>query len=274
MSVYVVGDIQGCLKSLKCVLRKVGFNEDRDVLWSVGDVVNRGPKSLKTLRYLYERRDNLVMVLGNHDLHLMAISAGVKKPHHDDTLDKILLARDQKPMIEWLHQQPLIHHQFEHTMVHAGIPPQWSICEAKSYAREVESALKGPDSHIFLKSIYGNLPDHWSEDLRGKKRLRLITNYFTRMRYCTPDGRLDLINKGPIKKNHFTLKTKGFDAWFAHKNRKTKKDRILFGHWAAINGKTNSANAIGLDTGCVWGGHLSLYEIESREKISCKCRKT
>ena len=273
MSIFVVGDIQGCLKSLKCVLRKVAFREDKDVLWSVGDIVNRGPKSLKTLRYLYERRENVVTVLGNHDLHLMAISAGVKKPNRDDTLDKILSARDRKPMIDWLHQQPLLHHQFDHTMVHAGIPPQWSLTEAQSYAGEVESALRGPDSRAFLKGMYGNFPNQWSEDLRGGKRLRLITNYLTRMRYCTQDGKLDLINKGPVKKDYRNSKNEIFDAWFAHKNRKTRKDKILFGHWAAINGKTNSSNTIGLDTGCVWGGALSLYEIESRERISCKCSK-
>ena len=273
MSVYVVGDIQGCLSSLKCVLKKVSFNVDKDILWSVGDIINRGPKSLKTLRFLYDRKDNLVMVLGNHDLHLLAISAGVKKPNRNDTLEKILNAPDRRSMIKWLHQQPLIHSEHDHTMVHAGIPPGWSINEAQMYAREVETVLKGNDATQFLRDMYGNHPNCWSDDLRGTERLRLITNYLTRMRYCAEDGELDLIEKGPPKKRHKVFNSKKFDAWFAHKNRKTLKNKIIFGHWASINGRTNSPYTIGLDTGCVWGGKLSLYELESGLTISCNCNK-
>ena len=274
MSTYVVGDIQGCLSALKCVLKKISFNPDKDVLWSVGDIVNRGPKSFKTLKFLYERRDNVVMVLGNHDLHLLAISAGVRKPNRKDTLKKILNSQDRDSMLDWLRKRPLIHHEHNHTMVHAGIPPGWSIDEAKIFAGEVESALRGRNADNFLQGMYGDYPNSWSNDLKGVERLRLITNYLTRMRYCTEDGELDLIEKGPLKKRQKTIRKRKLDAWFAHKKRKTSKDKIVFGHWASINGQTNSSNAIGLDTGCVWGGKLSLYELESGLTINCDCSKS
>ena len=274
MSTYVVGDIQGCLSALKCVLKKISFNPDKDVLWSVGDIVNRGPKSFKTLKFLYERRDNVVMVLGNHDLHLLAISAGVRKPNRKDTLKKILNSQDRDSMLDWLRKRPLIHHEHNHTMVHAGIPPGWSIDEAKVFAGEVESALRGRNADNFLQGMYGDYPNSWSNDLKGVERLRLITNYLTRMRYCTEDGELDLIEKGPLKKRQKTIRKRKLDAWFAHEKRKTSKDKIVFGHWASINGQTNSSNAIGLDTGCVWGGKLSLYELESGLTISCDCSKS
>ena len=273
MSTYVVGDIQGCLSSLRCVLKKISFNTDKDVLWSVGDIVNRGPKSLKTLKYLYERRDNVVMVLGNHDLHLLAISAGVRKPNRKDTLNKILNSPDRDSMLNWLRRRPLIHNEHNHTMVHAGIPPGWSIDETKIFAGEVESTLQGPDADSFLRGMYGDYPNSWSSNLKGIERLRLITNYLTRMRYCTENGELDLMEKGPLKKSQKTIKKKKLDAWFAHENRKASKDKIVFGHWASINGQTNSSYAIGLDTGCVWGGKLSLYELESGQIISCDCSK-
>ena len=157
MSTYVVGDIQGCLQPLKCLLKNVCFNPDKDVLWSVGDIVNRGPESLESLRFLYRMRDNLIVVLGNHDLHLLAIAAGVRRPSRSDTFDEILNAPDRQELLEWLAQQPLIHHQYNHTLVHAGIPPQWTLTQAIGYAREVEAALRGAHS----KSTIGLLC-HWS----------------------------------------------------------------------------------------------------------------
>lgn len=272
MSTYVVGDIQGCLQPLKCLLRKVDFKPGQDVLWSAGDIVNRGPKCLKTLRFLYKMRDSLVMVLGNHDLHLLAVAAGVRPPNRSDTLDKILAAPDREELLSWLIRQPLIHHEHGHTLVHAGIPPQWSIKKALKLAREVEDVLQSPKCVDFFKQMYGNLPDVWSEDLTGMPRLRVITNYLTRMRYCTADGVLDLESKGsspgPGSPN---LGKQKVSAWFSHPNRKTADDRILFGHWASIEGHTDSPNAIGLDTGCVWGGALSLYELETGRGIQCRC---
>jgi len=274
MATYVVGDIQGCLPALKCLMKQVSFNYDRDTLWSVGDIVNRGPKCLKTLRWFYDRRDNIRMVLGNHDLHLLAIAAGARNPSRSDTLDKILTAADRIQLIEWLHHRPLIHQEHGYTMVHAGIPPQWSVSEAAGYAWEVEQALQGPDCVAFLRDMYGNEPAAWSDDLTGTTRLRVITNYLTRMRYCTRKGKLDLVSKGPSPDSD-ALKAAGIktvSAWFSHPERKSANDKILFGHWASLQGRTDTPNAIGLDTGCVWGGYLSFYELESGTWTRCQCK--
>lgn len=268
MATYVVGDIQGCLQPLKCLLRKVSFNPDKDMLWSVGDIVNRGPRCLKTLRFLHAMRDNLVLVLGNHDLHLLAVAAGVRQPNRSDTLKKILKAPDRETLLTWLLHRPLLHTEQGFTMVHAGIPPQWSVTEAGKRAREVEAVLQSPDCTEFFKHMYGNEPLVWSDDLTGMTRLRVITNYLTRMRFCTKDGVLDLESKGPSP----DLGKTAMSAWFSHPKRKTVKDRILFGHWASIEGQTDHPNAIGLDTGCVWGGTLSLYELETGRRTGCQCR--
>jgi len=269
MSTYVVGDIQGCLKPLKCLLKTVEFNPKKDMLWSVGDIVNRGPKCLKTLRFLYKMRDNLVMVLGNHDLHLLAVAAGVRPPSSSDTLDKILHAPDRDKLLGWLIRQPLLHREHGYTMVHAGIPPQWSVKEAASYSSEVETVLRSSDCVAFFKQMYGNEPAVWSEDLRGMERLRVITNYLTRMRFCTKDGVLDLESKGAEPNPH--LGDKKVSAWFSHPKRKTVDNKILFGHWASIEGHTDSPNAIALDTGCVWGRALSFYELETAQWTRCEC---
>jgi len=273
MSTYVVGDIQGCLQPLKYLLRKVDFNPKKDTLWSVGDLVNRGPKCLATLRFLYEMRDNLVSVLGNHDLHLLAVAAGVRPPGRTDTLDEILSAPDREELLNWLIQRPLLHHEHKHTLVHAGIPPQWTIKQARGYAREVEDVLRSPQCVEFLTAMYGNEPALWSDELTGMTRLRVITNYFTRMRYCTKQGVLDLQSKGisptPDAPN---LDNEKVSAWFSHPKRKTADDKILFGHWASIAGQTDHPNAIGLDTGCVWDGALSFYELEKQQWTRCACR--
>jgi len=268
VSTYAVGDIQGCLQALKCALKRVEFNPDRDVLWSVGDIVNRGPRCLKTLRFLYDMRDNLVLVLGNHDLHLLAVAAGVRAPNRSDTLDKILQAPDKEKLLAWLLHRPLIHREHGFTLVHAGIPPQWSVEDAIDRAREVEQVLQSPDCIEFLKQMYGNEPLLWSDDLTGMTRLRVITNYLTRMRFCTSQGVLDLDSKGPSP----NLGKIAVSAWFSHPRRKTAKERILFGHWASIEGQTDHPNAIGLDTGCVWGGAISLYELETGRWTRCQCK--
>jgi bis(5'-nucleosyl)-tetraphosphatase (symmetrical) len=272
MSTYIVGDIQGCLQPLKCLLRAVQFNSDRDVLWSVGDLVNRGPKSLNVLRFLYKMRENLVVVLGNHDLHLLAVAAGVRQASRSDTLDKILKAPDRDRLLNWLAQQPLIHHEHGYTLVHAGIPPQWSVQEALGYAAEVEAVLRGPDRAQFLGAMYGNEPPQWSDDLTGMTRLRVITNYLTRMRFCTKQGRLDLQSKGSSPTPGAPIvDDEPVSAWYSHKGRKTANDRIVFGHWATIAGRTNHPNAIALDTGCVWNGALSLYHLDSGQLTRCAC---
>lgn len=271
MSTYVVGDIQGCLQPLKCLLRAVEFTPGEDVLWSAGDLVNRGPKCLNTLRYLYKRRDSVVVVLGNHDLHLLAVAAGVRKPSRSDTLDEILAAPDCEELLNWLRHRPLMHHQHGYTLVHAGIPPQWTLPEALGYAREVEEALRGPNCMEFLRAMYGNEPDTWSDDLTGMARLRVITNYLTRMRYCTKHGVLDLVSKGPTP-GESRIGEQKVSAWFSHKTRKTAQDKILFGHWASLAGRTDTPNAIGLDTGCVWDGALSLYHLDTGQWTRCECK--
>ena len=272
MSTYVVGDIQGCLQPLKCLLRAVQFNPANDVLWSVGDIVNRGPKSLDALRFLYRMRENLVVVLGNHDLHLLAVAAGVRQPGRSDTLDKILKAPDREELLHWLAQQPLIHHEHGHTLVHAGIPPQWTVPQAMGYAREVEAVLRSPACATFLGAMYGNEPTLWSDELTGMARLRVITNYLTRMRFCTPTGRLDLQSKGSSPTPGAPgLANESVSAWFSHQERKSCEDRILFGHWATIAGRTAVPSAIALDTGCVWDGALSLYHLESGQWTRCAC---
>jgi len=272
VSTYVVGDLQGCLQPLKCVLDEVGFEPGKDVLWSVGDIVNRGPQSLKTLRFLYTMRDSLVVVLGNHDLHLLAVAAGIRASSRSDTLDEILAAPDRDELLHWLAQQPLIHHQHGHTLVHAGIPPQWTLQQALDYAAEVETVLRSGDLNAFLQAMYGNEPPQWSSELTGMARLRVITNYFTRMRFCTADGWLDLQSKGPTPKPGVRGPGNAKVApWFSHAQRKTAGERILFGHWATLAGQSNNPNAIALDTGCVWGGTLSLYHLDTAQWTRCGC---
>jgi bis(5'-nucleosyl)-tetraphosphatase (symmetrical) len=266
MATYAVGDIQGCLQPLQCLLERVDFNPDRDRLWSVGDIVNRGPSCLQTLRFLYAMRDNLDMVLGNHDLHLLAVAAGARPLGRSDTLHTILEAPDRDRLLDWLRQRPLLHSEQGFTLVHAGIPPQWSVAEARARAREVEAALQGRGCEDFLRDMYGNEPAVWSADLSGTTRLRVITNYFTRMRFCTAKGELDLDNKGAEPTSGQPLA-----AWFSHPNRKTRGDRIIFGHWAALEGKTGEYDVIGLDTGCVWDGALSMYCLETGQWYRCRC---
>ena len=274
MATWVVGDIQGCKKPLKQLLETVDFSWDRDVLWSTGDLVNRGPKCLQTLRFFYKHRQRIKMVLGNHDLHLLAIAAGVHKSGRSDTFDQILKAEDRDRLLNWLREQPLLYREHGFTLVHAGIPPQWSVTQAAARAREVETVLRGPNHVGFLAAMYGNEPDTWSDDLEGMERLRVITNYFTRMRYCYADGRLDLISKGPPgNPGGPAAKDDALDAWFNHPDRVAAYDRILFGHWASLQGETHNAHVIGLDTGCVWGNCMTLYCLETGERVSQDCSK-
>ncbi|GAB5413365.1 MAG: symmetrical bis(5'-nucleosyl)-tetraphosphatase [Congregibacter sp.] len=272
MATWVVGDVQGCKKPLKRLLKKVGFSWDRDRLWSTGDIINRGPSCLKTLRYFYKHRDNIQMVLGNHDLHLMAVATGARKPSRSDTFSAILKAEDRDTLIQWLHQQPLLHHENGHVLVHAGIPPQWSLFEAAARAREVEAVLKSGNCAEFFGAMYGNKPDLWSDELEGTTRLRVITNYFTRMRYCHPDGRLDLLSTGPLSNPGGPAAfERGLDGWFRHRRRVPANEKILFGHWASIQGVTGVDDMIALDTGCVWGNAMTLYCLETGERVTEPC---
>ena len=268
MATYAIGDIQGCFDSFMCLLNEAGFNNKDDTLWVAGDMVNRGPKSLETLRFIKALGDKAKVVLGNHDLHLLAIAEGIKKPSRKDTITDILHAHDKNEILAWLSQQPLLHYdeKLEYLLVHAGLPPQWEMQEALGYAQEIHEVLISPQKNQFLKHMYGDLPSRWDNNLADWKRLRVITNYLTRMRLCHSDGTLDLSHNQGLK----NLPT-GFKPWFAHANRKTHNLKILFGHWAALEGESDANNVFALDTGCVWGGRLTMMRLEDHKIFSCQC---
>ncbi|WP_028631082.1 symmetrical bis(5'-nucleosyl)-tetraphosphatase [Metapseudomonas resinovorans] len=271
MTAYAVGDIQGCLDQLKCLLEQVRFDPARDQLWLVGDLVNRGPRSLETLRFLYSIRESVVCVLGNHDLHLLAVANNIERLRKADTLREILDAPDCADLLDWLRRQKLLHYDEKRdiALVHAGIPPQWSLRKALKRAAEVEEALQD-DARLplFLDGMYGNEPAKWDSDLHGVTRLRVITNYFTRMRFCRADGTLDLKSKEGLG-----TAPPGFAPWFSFPERKTRGQKIIFGHWASLEGKCDEPGLFALDTGCVWGGAMTLLNIDSRERISCSCEE-
>jgi len=269
MAVYAVGDLQGCLDPLKCLLDHVHFDPARDQLWLVGDLVNRGPKSLETLRFLYSIRPALVCVLGNHDLHLLAAAHKIDRLKKGDTLREILEAPDREDLLGWVRQQKLMHYDEQRNiaMVHAGIPPQWSLKKALKHAGEVEHALRDDSLYEpFLDGMYGNEPVKWNNDLQGVTRLRVITNYFTRMRFCTREGKLDLKGKEGVE-----TAIPGYAPWFSHKDRKTRDVRIIFGHWAALEGRCDEPGVFALDSGCVWGGAMTLLNIDTLERHQCNC---
>ncbi|SFA41895.1 symmetrical bis(5'-nucleosyl)-tetraphosphatase [Metapseudomonas otitidis] len=271
MTTYAVGDLQGCLVPLKCLLDRVAFDPARDRLWLVGDLVNRGPKSLETLRFLFAMRDSVTCVLGNHDLHLLAVAHNVERLKKSDTLREIIEAPDAGDLLDWLRRQKLVHYDEARdiAMVHAGIPPMWTLAKALKRAAEVEEALLD-DARLplFLEGMYGNDPACWDSDLHGITRLRVITNYFTRMRFCKADGTLDLKSKEGAD-----TAPPGYRPWFAHPSRKTRGQKIIFGHWAALEGKCNEPGLHALDTGCVWGGTMTLLNIDNGQRISCDCKE-
>ena len=270
MSTYVIGDIQGCFDCFERLLASVNFKPGPDQLWSVGDLINRGSDNLATLRWFYQHRDHVQVVLGNHDLHLLAVAAGVVEAGRSDNFQDVLAVPDRDTLLAWLQQQPLFHRDGNDVLVHAGIAPQWSVEHAESLAKEVETALQGPQSVHYLRAMYGNEPWRWSEHLSGWARLRVITNYFTRMRYCTPSGGLDLKSKGP-QPNDELLNGEAVLPWFAHANQLGSNTRVFFGHWASLNGQTHSTQFIGLDTGCVWGNELTLFCRETGKYHAVSC---
>ena len=273
MTTYVIGDIQGCFPAFKALRRKVDFKPKRDHLWAVGDLINRGPDNLRTLRWFFRHRDAVTVVLGNHDLHLLAHYEGVGRKSRSDNFEDVLEAPDAGELLEWLRHQPLMHRDGKLLMTHAGIPPCWDSHEALSYAGEVETVLRSDRRLKYFKAMYGNEPIGWSPHLSGMARLRTITNYFTRMRYCTASGELDLVSKG-TKPDQATLGGQKLKPWFRHPNRLKKKERLFFGHWASLEGNTGSEKFVGLDTGCVWGRCLTLYAIEDDRFVSRGCAKS
>lgn len=266
MTRYAVGDVQGCFDPLQRLLERVKFDPRHDELWAVGDLVNRGPKSLECLRFFHGLGDSARVVLGNHDLHLLAIANGARALKRSDTLQPILDAPDCAELLSWLRRQPLMHRDGTYTMVHAGLAPQWSISYAQDLADELSAVLRSDRLIDFLNGMYGDTPTVWSDDLRGIERWRTITNYFTRLRFCTVDGVLDLKSKeGP------GAAPPGYMPWFDVPNRKSIGETIIIGHWAMLMGKTQRADVIAIDTGCVWGQHLTLLNLDTQALLSCEC---
>jgi bis(5'-nucleosyl)-tetraphosphatase (symmetrical) len=267
MATYAIGDLQGCYDSLLQLLNKLKFDNEKDNLWFAGDLVNRGSDSLATLRFVKSLGNSAITVLGNHDLHLLAIAHGIKTTRSAD-LQRILDADDKDELLQWLSTRPLLHHDSElgYTLAHAGIYPAWTLAQAKNHATELETSLKNNLSG-FLEHMYGDKPDKWNDSLTDFNRLRFICNSFTRMRFCHPDGTLDFSSNGAPG----TIPEKALP-WFEIEPRKTKDEKILFGHWSTL-GAINKKNIYPLDTGCVWGGKLTALRIDTNEAeyISIDC---
>ena len=264
MATYAVGDIQGCYDALRRLLDKLHFDPDKDQLWVVGDLVNRGPESLATLRYLKSLGSACIAVLGNHDLHLLAIDAGIRSLKKKDTLQDILAAPDRQELIHWLRHRPVLHYdpQRQVTMVHAGIPPIWTLDKAIKRARKLEAALQFDNYHETLKTLFKpDLPTFWDKALGRKKKLRLTAAYFTRMRFCDEHAVLDLENKTASADA-----SKNFAPWFSFPDSPCYEEQIVFGHWAALEGKTGLPNIHATDTGCVWGKHLTALNLDTWEQ--------
>ena len=270
MTTYAIGDLQGCLEPLERLLTHIQFNPKKDTLWFTGDLVNRGPQSLETLRYVKNLSDQHKIVLGNHDLHLLARAHHAHPGWPDDTLDDILQASDKIELLEWLTHHPLIHHdeKLNYALVHAGLASNWDLNTALRLSQEIETVIRGEKAAEFFRNMYGNMPDHWDENLEGWDRLRCITNFFTRLRFCYPDGRMELKNKGAIGSLADEL-----IPWFKVSTRANANINILFGHWAALAGITNTPHTFALDTGCIWGYSLTAMNLSTQERFSVPASK-
>jgi bis(5'-nucleosyl)-tetraphosphatase (symmetrical) len=263
MSQYAIGDIQGCHEELLRLMDHLNFDPHKDQLWFTGDLVNRGPHSLETLRTIRSLGDAAVCVLGNHDLHLLAVAKGISRTKHQDTFANVLNAPDCDELLDWLRTRPLLHHEAGFYLIHAGFPPQWTLNDAEQLAKEVETILRSPDHMDFLWHMYGNEPDLWREDLEGFDRLRFITNCLTRLRFVTPDGRLNLSEKGSPQG-----KADALIPWFAHPERRSMAGVVIYGHWSTL-GFHRSHHTLCIDTGCLWGGSLTAVRLdESLERFS------
>ncbi|WP_406703764.1 bis(5'-nucleosyl)-tetraphosphatase (symmetrical) ApaH [Sodalis sp.] len=261
MSTYLIGDIHGCFDELKILLAQVKFNPALDTLWLTGDLVARGPGSLEVLRLVRSLGDSVRMVLGNHDLHLLAVYAGISRNKPKDRITPLLEAPDADELINWLRRQPVLQVDEEKKLVmaHAGITPQWDLATARQCAREVEAVLSSDSYPLFLDPMYGDMPNNWSPELSGLARLRFSTNVFTRMRYCFPNGQLEMNCKDIPEKAPAPLRP-----WFALPGPVPECYSIIFGHWASLMGQGTPANIYGLDTGCCWGGELTLLRWEDK----------
>jgi len=278
MPTYAIGDIQGCKDELESLLELINFDSAKDMLWFAGDLVNRGPDSLGTLRLIHSLKDSAVVVLGNHDLHMLAVNErlNVAAQNHSNTSHgeqfkrkskdnfySILDAPDAEVLLDWLRFRPLVHVEDQYLLVHAGVYPLWDRKDVIQYAAEVEKALRSDNYPDFFKHMYGNHPEKWSTSLIGNDRLRFITNTLTRMRYCYPDNSLDMLCKGPISEASDNL-----TPWFNSKDRIKHQGYILHGHWASLMEKEPEQGIISLDTGCVWGQQLSAWCLEEKRWYS------
>ena len=265
MATYAVGDIQGCFASLQALLEKCSFSPDFDRLWLVGDLVNRGPRSLETLRFVKGLGDRAVTVLGNHDLSLLMAAEGFGKRHRSDTIDDILAAPDRDELLHWLRHQRLMHVQGDYAMVHAGLLPAWSVAEARALAGEVEQALQAENYREFLANMWGSEPGSWDSSLTGWPRLRVIVNAMTRMRFCSPAGEMDFKAKGELSQA-----PAGYLPWFEVPGRRSAATVLVTGHWSAL-GLRLEPNLLALDSGCLWGGKLSALRLEDRALFQVDC---
>ena len=269
MSAYAIGDIQGCYSELQNLLNEINFDERRDELWFAGDLVNKGPKSLQTLRFIKALGVNAKITLGNHDLHLLAVAKNIQPLLKKDTIQEILAADDVKELIDWLKSRPLLitDDNLNFTMVHAGLPPQWSLENAKEFAKECELILQSEKINKLLAEMYGDTPNIWVNSLQDYAKQRFIINCFTRIRFCNSDGMLDFDTKvAPGKQNTSLI------PWYSLPNRKTKDNKIIFGHWSTVhigNEKNfKQYNVYPIDTGCLWGGRLTAMRLEDEKVFS------
>ena len=261
MATYAIGDVQGCYDELRELLVRIGFEPARDRLWFVGDLVNRGPKSLDVLRFVRELGERALTVLGNHDLHLITQHEGFERRRKDDTFDDVLNAHDARELVDWLRTRRMMHAEGRYAIVHAGLLPQWSVQKALSLGKEVESALSAPNYREFVANMYGSTPAEWSDGLTGWDRLRVIVNAMTRMRFCTREGRMEFHAKG-------VAPPPGYVPWYAA--RPNEEETILCGHWSALGLKLTHRLAA-LDSGCVWGGRLTALRLEDRALYQVPC---
>ncbi len=265
MATYAIGDIQGCFDSLTRLLELIRFDPARDRLWLVGDLVNRGPHSLETLRFVKGLGAAALTVLGNHDLHLLMLAEGHSKKQRDDTLDDILAAPDREELLAWLRRQPLMHVEDGFALVHAGLLPQWTVPQARALAREVETALQAENYREFLARMWGSEPAAWGDDLTGWPRLRVIVNAMTRMRFCSPAGVMEFRTKGEVADA-----PAGYLPWFAVPGRASADQVLVTGHWSALGLKLEP-NLLALDSGCLWGGHLTAVRLPERAVFQVSC---
>lgn len=270
MALYCIGDVQGCDQALGRLLHTVDFSASRDTLFLLGDLVNRGPQSAAVLRRLMALGEAAQCLLGNHDLSLLAVAHGVRAPHRGDTVDQILAAPDREAMLDWLRHRHMAMRAHGLLMVHGGVLPQWDAAQVMALAGEVQAVLRGPELAAFLPQMYGNQPDHWHDGLRGADRLRVIVNALTRLRFCTPEGVMDLKTTGGLQ-----AQPPGHLPWFDLPGRKSAGVTIAFGHWSTL-GYLRRPDVISLDTGCVWGGCLSALRLQAagdHELIQVKCEQ-